>query len=92
MRMRLVTATVTAGPLAGKAMALEVKFTLDWAFERPTSVFIAAKELGYYKEAGLDVTIDRGSGSAAAIQRIATGAYQMGIGDRFNCPRRVHRR
>lgn len=80
---RIATGSVVAAGLllGGTAQAVDIKFTLDWAFQGPTSVFIAAKELGYYKEAGLDVTIDRGSGSAAAIQRIATGAYQMGIGD-----------
>lgn len=67
--------------VAGRAEATDIRFTLDWAFQGPTSAFIAAKELGYYQDAGLEVTIDRGNGSAGALQRVATGAYQMGFAD-----------
>jgi NitT/TauT family transport system substrate-binding protein len=82
MRMRLGMAVATvAGLAAFEAAAVDVKFTLDWAFQGPTSAFIAARELGYFKDAGLTVTIDRGAGSAGAIQRVATGAYQMGFAD-----------
>lgn len=70
-----------AAALAGKAQALDMKFTLDWAFQGPTAAFIVARDLGYYKDAGLNVTIDRGNGSAGAIQSVATGAYQMGFAD-----------
>lgn len=82
-RMMMAGAAVLAAGLlpGGPATALDVKFTLDWAFQGPTSAFIAARELGHFKEAGLEVTIDRGSGSAGAIQRVATGAYQMGFAD-----------
>ncbi len=82
MRVQLGTAVaVVAGLAAFEAGAVDVKFTLDWAFQGPTSAFIAARELGYFKDAGLSVTIDRGAGSAGAIQRVATGAYQMGFAD-----------
>jgi NitT/TauT family transport system substrate-binding protein len=36
---------------------------------------------GYFQREGLDVQVDAGSGSTAAIQRIHTGAYDMGLGD-----------
>jgi NitT/TauT family transport system substrate-binding protein len=36
---------------------------------------------GYFQQEGLDVQVDAGSGSTAAIQRIHTGAYDMGLGD-----------
>lgn len=82
MRVKIGTAVaVVAGLAAFEAAAVDVKFTLDWAFQGPTSAFIAARELAYFKEAGLSVTIDRGAGSAGAIQRVATGAYQMGFAD-----------
>lgn len=82
MRVRVgMAVAVVAGLAAFEAGAVDVKFTLDWAFQGPTSAFIAARELGYFKDAGLSVTIDRGAGSAGAIQRVATGAYQMGFAD-----------
>ncbi len=50
-------------------------------FQGPTSPFLVALEKGYYKAEGLDVTMDPGQGSAGAVQRVATGAYQIGFAD-----------
>jgi len=58
-----------------------IKFTLDWVFQGPTAPFLVALEKGYYKAEGLDVTMDPGQGSAGAVQRVATGAYQIGFAD-----------
>jgi len=58
-----------------------IKFTLDWKYEGPAAGFLLALDNGYFKEEGLDVTIDSGNGSVDAIPRVATGAYQMGFGD-----------
>jgi NitT/TauT family transport system substrate-binding protein len=78
------------GAVAGLGMMLgslpawaqtPIKFTLDWVFQGPTSPFLVALEKGYYKAEGLDVTMDPGQGSAGAVQRVATGAYQIGFAD-----------
>lgn len=61
----------------------EIDFTLDWRFEGPSAPFLMALERGYFAEEGLDVTIDSGNGSAGAVTRVATGAYDMGFAD-FN--------
>jgi ABC-type nitrate/sulfonate/bicarbonate transport systems, periplasmic components len=58
-----------------------IKFTLDWKFEGPAAGFLLAVDKGYFKDEGLDVTIDTGNGSVEAIPRVATGTYQMGFGD-----------
>jgi NitT/TauT family transport system substrate-binding protein len=58
-----------------------IKFQLDWRFEGPAALFLASSAKGYYKAAGLDVTIDAGSGSGAAVTRVASGAYDMGFAD-----------
>lgn len=58
-----------------------VKFTLDWKFEGPSAGFFLALDKGYFKEEGLDVTIDSGAGSRESIPRVATGTYDMGFGD-----------
>lgn len=60
-----------------------IHFTLDWRFEGPSAPFLMALEKGYFAEEGLDVVIDSGNGSAGAVTRVATGAYDMGFAD-FN--------
>lgn len=72
--------------LAGSALAADLtklKFTLDWRFEGPSAPFLLAKSKGYFAAEGLDVTIDAGAGSAGAVTRVATGAYEMAFAD-FN--------
>lgn len=63
------------------AQTTDIKFTLDWKFEGPAAGFFLAMDKGYFKDEGLNVTIDSGNGSVEAIPRVATGAYQMGFGD-----------
>jgi len=58
-----------------------LKFTLDFRINGQTAPFFLAESKGYYKEEGLDVTIDTGAGSVASITRFASGVYQLGLGD-----------
>ena len=66
---------------AAAAQGTDVKFTLDWKFEGPAAPFLVAIDKGYFKDEGLNVTIDTGNGSRDTITRIGSGAYQMGFGD-----------
>lgn len=74
----LATSMLFSAPVLAQTA---VKFTLDWKFEGPAAGFLLALDKGYFKDEGLDVTIDIGNGSVEAIPRVATGAYQMGFGD-----------
>ncbi len=76
-----VTLALGLGAAGAADAQTKMKFTLDWAFQGPTSAFLVAEQKGYYKAAGLDPTIDAGQGSAGALQRVATGAYEMGFAD-----------
>jgi len=58
-----------------------IKFQLDWRFEGPSALFLQPAAKGYFKQAGLDVTIDAGSGSGGTVTRIASGTYDMGFAD-----------
>jgi len=70
-----------AASLPVAAQETKIKFTLDWRFEGPSALFLAAQNKGYFKQEKLDVTIDAGAGSGAAVTRVATGAYDMGFAD-----------
>lgn len=79
----MATAAAIALMAGGAAAAdpVKVKFTLDWKFEGPQSIYIAADQKGLFKAEGLDITIDSGSGSGGAVNRVASGAYDAGIAD-----------
>ncbi len=63
------------------AQETKVKFQLDWRFEGPAALFLVAKSKGYFAEEKLDVTIDAGNGSGNAVNRVASGSYDMGFAD-----------
>ncbi len=79
----LLAALAAAAALQAPAAVAQqaVKFTLDWRFEGPGALFLLPAAKGYFKAEGLDVTIDSGAGSAGAVNRIATGGYDMGFAD-----------
>ncbi len=74
-------ALLAMGAAASVSAQTKVKFTLDWRFEGPATPFFVALDKGFYREEGLDVTIDAGNGSVDSVNRIASGNYEMGFAD-----------
>jgi len=68
---------------AGVAAAADtpVTFQLNWMAGGPNAGFAAALAEGYYKEAGLDVTIVQGNGSGNTAQLVASGRSQLAYAD-----------
>lgn len=58
-----------------------VKFRLDWVWQSPQSMWTIAYERGYFKEEGLDVTIDRGYGSPDNMAVVAARTYDITFSD-----------
>src|SRR5712691_7801650 len=80
MRILIVLLAALSWCTAAEAQT-RVKFALDWQVQGPQAPFITAKATGAFSAKGLDVTIDRGTGSQKTIEQVATGTYDMGYGD-----------
>jgi NitT/TauT family transport system substrate-binding protein len=72
---------LTASCAAVQAQTKPVKFQLDWRFEGPAALFLVPVAKGYFKDAGLDVTVDSGNGSGGTVTRVASGTYDLGFAD-----------
>ena len=83
-RARVIACTVVCALAlwcAGAQAQTKVKFALDWQVQGPQAPFITAKAIGAFAAQGLDVTIDRGTGSQKTIEQVVTGTYDIGYGD-----------
>jgi NitT/TauT family transport system substrate-binding protein len=66
----------------GNALAQDkLIFSLQWIANGNNFGVFAAKEQGFYREANLDLDIQRGFGSGETAKRVATGTADMGIAD-----------
>jgi NitT/TauT family transport system substrate-binding protein len=72
-----------AAALAGAATAAEtnLRFTLDRKIEGPAAPFLLPLDKGYYKAAGLNVTIEPAGDTRDPLTRVASGDYDMGFAD-----------
>lgn len=77
---RLLALAAVALATAAEAQ-VPVRFLLDWRFDGPAAPFTLALDKGYFRDEGLEVTIEPGSGSREPIARLAAGAYDIGFGD-----------
>ena len=78
--LSLASALLAALP-ARAADDTPIKFQLDWRFEGPAAFFLVPAAKGHFKAEKLDVTIDSGNGSGNAVNRVASGTYDMGFAD-----------
>jgi NitT/TauT family transport system substrate-binding protein len=75
MGMMIVAAT-------GNAIAQDkLIFSLQWIANGNNFGVFAAKEQGFYRDANLEVDVQRGYGSGDTAKRVATGTADMGIAD-----------
>lgn len=82
LRAGSAAALLAATPFVRAQGSLQkFKFNLGWKVEATAAGFLLAQQRGYYKDAGLDVAIDTGNGSAAAISLVGGGAYDCASAD-----------
>ena len=77
-----LTAAIGLAPFGGAASAAEkVNMTLNWTPGGDHSPFFYAQKMGWYQEAGIDLNIEFGKGSAMAVQKVGSGQSQAGVAD-----------
>ena len=84
MRMlsRAAFAAVAATALSvTPAFAQKITFTLNWVAGGDHAPYFYALKTGLYKNAGLDIEIETGRGSAASAQKVGAGSSQLGLSD-----------
>jgi NitT/TauT family transport system substrate-binding protein len=90
----IAAAALAAVTTQAGAQTATVRFMLDFAVQGQQSPFILAAEAGHFARAGVNVQVDRGYGSADAIVKVASGAYDMAFADigaliQFNATQKV---
>ena len=86
LRSALLALTAAVGLAAlpavpAEAQTTKLKLVLNWKYQGPQGMFFLADDKGYFKEEGLEVTLDQGNGSGAAVPLVANGTYDVGFGD-----------
>lgn len=70
------------GLIGGRAKAATpIRFSCDFRPYGSTAPFYYGETLGLFRDQGIDATIDGSQGSADAISRVASGAYDFGCAD-----------
>ena len=84
MTRTLLSAVALAAVVAGAASAQaaeKINYLLNWVPGGDHAPYFFAQEQGWYRDAGLDVTIETGKGSAVSAQRVGLGTTQFALSD-----------
>jgi len=74
-------ASLAMPSVVGAQAPERVRVILNFRQDGGTAGYLLALSRGYYREVGLEVTIDGSGGSGDAVTRTASGAYQIGTAD-----------
>jgi len=77
------SAAVIAMPWIARAQVAlpKVRFTAGWSFQGNQSYMLRAQKAGYFRDAGVDVSVSRGFGSGRIPVDIAGGVFDLGAGE-----------
>jgi NitT/TauT family transport system substrate-binding protein len=82
MKFRLSVVALAMLASAGVAHANEqVSFLLNWIAGGDHAPYYYAQKMGWYKDAGIDLTLLQGKGSVAAAQAAGAGVNTFGLAD-----------
>lgn len=80
--IRAAFAALLLAPVGGAAQAeTDINFILNWIAGGDHAPYYYALQEGWYEDAGINLDIEQGKGSALATQRTGLGASQIGLAD-----------
>ena len=82
--LALVVAALSSGAALAQPKQEKLEFVLNWVPGGDHVPYYYAKKMGWYKDAGIDLVIEPGKGSAVAVQKVGAGANQIGLADMAN--------
>lgn len=74
---------IVAGPAVAQQQQ-KIDFILNWVPGGDHAPYYYAKQMGWYKDAGIDLNLEPGKGSALAVQKVGAGANPVGLADMAN--------
>lgn len=74
-----IAALGISAPSIGQS-ANKISFTTSWLPEGPNLFAYVARDKGFWKSNGLDVTVARGSGSGPTAQAVGANTFMFGMG------------
>jgi NitT/TauT family transport system substrate-binding protein len=77
----LIVATFVLVSAAPARAQTGVKFSLDGRLEGPEALILVPQDKGFFKNEGLEVSVDDASTPLEPITRVATGGYDMALAD-----------
>ncbi|NDG51263.1 MAG: hypothetical protein EBY30_20025 [Rhodospirillales bacterium] len=80
-RMAIGAAAALAAPFAARGQTRAVRFSFDWLFSGPYAFGAAGVTQGFFREAGLEVSLSRGFGSARVPLDMAAGSFDVAMCD-----------
>src|ERR1700728_3094652 len=82
MKLKSFVIALACFSFAGAAQANEsVSFLLNWVAGGDHAPYYYAQKMGWYKDAGIDLTLLQGKGSMVAAQAAGAGANTFGLAD-----------
>ena len=79
--LSLIAAAMSVALVAPAAAQTKFPFRLNWTLYGEHAPFFVARDKGFYKEEGLDVEIQEGSGSTTVSQLVANGSSPVAYVD-----------
>ncbi len=84
-RLALAAGIAVASLASAPAFAqTKLDFILNWVPGGDHAPYYYAKKMGWYKDAGIDLNLEPGKGSAVAVQKVGAGANPIGLADMPN--------